>query len=186
MVANLNIRKRMLLGYSVPILLLMGLSVLAYSISNKVSAAINNNNISQTAIRSVDKANIGLSRADRAMRGYLLTKDEKSRQSYETGIKNFREAVETAGKVIEDPSQKARFEKLIELGKRLEEFDENILSLVEDGKTSQAIKLFGTREGIKIIREIEALTDEFNDKQVAIITASTNSAQTANNFSTLR
>lgn len=182
---RLKIKNRMLVGYSIPIVLLLGLSGIAYSIGTKVSTAIIKSNTAQTASIAINNATIGLSRADRAMRGYLITKDEKSRQSYETGIKNFQNAVSNAGNLIEEASQKARLKKIIKLGNSLNEFDRNIVSLVQQGKTAEAIKLFGTREGIKILREIEALTDEFNNKEVAILAASTNSAQSASNFLTL-
>ena len=71
---------------------------------------------------------------------------------------------------------------MVELGNRLDEIDRKLIGLAQAGKTAQAIQIFGTREGIQYLRDLEPLADEFQAKELASLEGVTKEAQTANNI----
>ncbi len=182
MFANLKLRNRMLLGYSVPLVLLVGLSGLAYSSANKVSASIKQTQNSQTILIELNDANIAVGRIERATRGYFILPNKESLASYEQGIENYQDAIEHLRSAVNNAEQKAQLEKLIELGERLKEFDRKVIDLIRTGKVAESRKFFFTFQSRTLIQEFEKLKQEIQEKEISILTAKTTEAQSASNF----
>ncbi|HCF30349.1 MAG TPA: chemotaxis protein, partial [Cyanobacteria bacterium UBA11049] len=182
MFANLKLRNRILIGYSVPIVLLLGLSGLAYSNASQVSNSIADSKRSQTVVSNIDDLVIAASKMERGTRGYLITKDDEFRKTYEEALEDFHQASENLSLVTKNPEQKARLEKLTELFKRLNQIDRNFFKLVEERKTAEAIKLFSQLQSRKILSEIEVVADEFMAKQDDVLAQITSQAQASSNL----
>lgn len=182
MIKNFNAKNAILLGYSVPIISLLSLSFLSYTNNQRISKVLQENENAQSSTELINAAHIGVSRADRAMRGYMLTGQDKSRQSYETGMDNFHESVDNLTKIVENSEQKNRLKKIVELSQGLEEFNNKIIGLIKAGKSSDALKLFETRQGINILRELEDLTEEFSVREKEMLAVKNKNTQSDNQF----
>lgn len=180
-IENLKLKNRILLGYSIPLAILLGLNGLVYFNNQRVAKVLKENEISQRSVQSINGAHIGISRADRALRGYLLG-SKASLDSYKVGLTNFRSYLEEASKIVTDEEQKTRLEKIKMISEQLVAFDNQMIDLVQKGKPEEAIRLFSTRQGIKYLRELESLSEEFTETQEKFLASSNQEATATNNF----
>jgi methyl-accepting chemotaxis protein len=172
MLAKLKLRNRIFIGYSFPLLLLMVLSGQAFFNAQVLDAALKKTEVTKTATQKTADAAIAISRSERAMRGLLLVGEEKSlRQSFELGINNFKESLNTAEQVVVDPNQKQRLKEMRELGTKIEEFDKELISLLQAGKKTEATASFATLTSKKLLDQFEDLQNEFDDAQNKILAA---------------
>lgn len=180
MLAKLKLRNQILLGYSFPILILLVLSGFSFSNSKVLDAGLAKTEVSRVASQKTADAVIGLSRAERSMRGLLIIGEEKSlRQSFELGFNNFKESLTATEKVVVDPGQKLRLQKLRDLGSQLEKFDRELISLLQTGKKAEANTSFATLTGKKLLDQLEELQNEFDDAQNKILATYLNEVKSA-------
>lgn len=182
MIGSFKLRSRILFGYSIPIMLMMGLGWIAYSSAAEVYTAFRQGELSKNALLETDEMVLASSKMVRAMRGYLINQDGDFLNDYENSIKVFRERGQSVARVIQDDQQKERLQKIIQLEQELEEFYKNLMTLIQEKKLSQAIQLFSQGQGRRIIQEIEALSQEFRKKESEILGVATKRAEEAINF----
>lgn len=103
---QLKLKSRIFLGYSVPILLAMGVAgVVPYNI-HKV-AKVAEFKVIQNNILEIDEMVLGISVMVRNTRGYVVFPKNKSyEKDYEEGIELFREASTFLEGRIQDPQQR--------------------------------------------------------------------------------
>jgi methyl-accepting chemotaxis protein len=181
MLEQLKLKNRILVGYSIPLAMLLGLNALVFVNNQRISRVLQENKISQKSVQLINGAHIGISRADRALRGYLLG-SKPSLESYKTGLKNFRSYLDKASEIVTDEQQKARLAKIKTISEQLVDFDNQMLALVQSGKSEEAIQLFGTRKGVAYLRELEDLSEKFTEAQEKFLNASNQEAEATNNF----
>jgi methyl-accepting chemotaxis protein len=181
MLENLKLKNRILIGYSVPLFMLLGLNLLVFINNQRVSRVLKENEISQTTVRLIDGAHIGISRAERAMRGHLLG-SKGSLESYKKGVKNFQNYLAKVGEIVIDEKQKERLKKIEATSIQLVNFDNRLADLVASGKPEEAVRLFRTRQGIEYLRTLETLTEEFDQAQQKIVETTNQEAEAASQF----
>ena len=183
MFTNLKLRNRMLLGYSVPILLFVGLTIPTFSSANKAAEAFKQTKMSLNTVEGGSQMGFGLAKMARDTRGYIaLNKDAGFLRDYQNNLKYFNERAEFISKNIEKPEQKQRLEKMIGLGKEYDEFANKLINLVNQGKQKEAIEILRNREGYNIIKEFEETNAAFNNKEREILNAATAKAEANLNF----
>lgn len=170
MLNKLKLQNRILLGYSFPLFLLMGLSAQAFFNAQVLDATVQKTEVTKTSTQKTADAAIGIARAERAMRGLLIVGDEKTfKQSFELGLNNFKESLVAAEKVVVDPNQKQRLKQMRELGVQVEQFDKELISLLQSGKKAEATATFATLTSKKLLDQLEDLQNEFDDAQNKIL-----------------
>jgi hypothetical protein len=144
-----NLKTRILLGYSVPIgvLVLFGIvSGVAVQQLNSTSADLERAN---KVVDNVRDSVIHTSRMIRSIRGAgLFPKEEHYRDSYNTGVERLDETVAAmqGGELIRDPQQKESWNKLVkEIEDRKTESDQ-AMALIKGGQVAKAVQMIGDIE----------------------------------------
>ena len=94
MFKNMKLRYRILLGYAVPLALFMAVAII---VSVNVERLSESYDLAQQTFKILNQtkdAEIGVAVEMRAIRGYLLAKDETSLRISEDGKKQFDKAIE--------------------------------------------------------------------------------------------
>jgi len=161
MFKNQKIRFRILLGYSVPLLLFLIAAIVVYVNLKSLERLHNDTKRSDNTFLQIKEMSLSLSKIQRATRGFLLVKNDISRSDNTEGKKQLEEAVQSLQTLIRNGKQKERFSKINETSRRLVDFDDRMFSLVEKGELKKALEIYGSGEGLKLSAELEALTKEF-------------------------
>ena len=154
---KMNLRRRILLGYLVPLLLLMAVALATYlSIGtlHQISIALDHSHDVAFNIKDVDR---NLVQLQRSARGYILWKNDKSLSDYRAGKLQLDEKLKVLTQLATDPVQIENLRRLSEASRRLEAEEEKYIHLVDTGKSSQAVALFRTGANINQIAEVDAL-----------------------------
>ncbi|BAZ27515.1 methyl-accepting chemotaxis sensory transducer [Kalymmatonema gypsitolerans NIES-4073] len=180
MLAKLKLRGRILLGYSFPLFLLIVISALAFGNSRRFDQSFKQVEDAKTASGEASKATLGLSRMERATRGFLIfSVTENLEESFNTGVSDYKKSLDAAEKVVLNPQQKERLIKIRQLGQQIEQSGRETITLVKTGKRDQALKTFQTEKTRPFIQNAEALQKEFEQEQDKIIQASINEVKQA-------
>ena len=144
-----NLKTRILLGYSVPIgiLVLFGLvSGIAVKQLNDTAADLERAN---KVIDNVRDSVIHTSRMIRSIRGAgLFPKEEHYRASYDTGVERLDEAVAAmeGGSLIHDPQQKESWNKLVKEIEERKASSDQVMALIKGGQVAKAVQMIGDIE----------------------------------------
>lgn len=168
---NLNLRKRILLGYLIPLLLMLCVAMAVYwSIGTlrQISDALER---SHDIVQYINKVHLGLVQMQRSARGYVLFKNDQSLKNYKLGRSQLREGIQSLIAEVKDPAQIENLRRLPELSERMETEAQNYFDLVDAGKTSEAVKLFKEGRTINVVSELDALAGTMEKREVEIVNA---------------
>jgi methyl-accepting chemotaxis protein len=180
---NLKLRNRMLLGYSVPILLFVGLAIPVVTSVNKAAEAFKQTQVSIDAVEGGTQMAVGMAKMARDVRGYIaLNKDEGFLRDYQSDLQYVRERAEVVGKVVKNTEQSERLKKMLALVQEYDDFANQMVSLVDGGKQAEAAKILRARKGVEIIKEFEQVNTELNKKERELLQAAIGRAESNLNF----
>ncbi len=168
----------MLLGYSVPILLFIGLAGIVYSNANKLASVFRQVELSQENVEIFNAMTLSQSRMIINFRGYLLTKNNQFLRKYQEELNYFNDSIKRGGSTIRNEQQKQRLKEIIRLTIEYNRYSENLINLVKQGKTAQALSIFRTGQGQKFVDKFRNLSAEFNTAEKGILNAATAEAKT--------
>ena len=154
---KMNLRKRILLGYLVPLLLMLGVAMAVYwstQTLQRISDSLDHSYAILEHVRTLHRDLIG---TQRSTRGYILFKNESSRNSYDASRTGIVEALRTLAQEVTDPKQQENLRRLSDLWNRLEGIQKEYMDLVDAGKAAMAVESFRTGKAIVITAEIDAL-----------------------------
>ncbi len=107
--------------------------------------------------------------AETGQRGYLLTGVDRYLEPYEGGRKNLREHTESLKKLIIDPNQRTKMQKVEQISQqKLTELEETI-ALKKAGKDKEALSLVLTDKGKKIMDNLRTQLAEMSQEQDKIL-----------------
>ncbi len=167
MFKNMKLRYRILLGYAVPLVLFLIVSVIVYV---EVGNLSDSSDLAQKTFKIVNlskDAELGVSAAMRATRGYLLVKDENLLKVSADGNKQFMDAIEELMRLVTDAEQKARVEKAAELQNDILGIEQKAVSLHKEGKAAEAITM--ALSGGPVFDEIKVVFDKFEERENALL-----------------
>ncbi len=169
MFAKMKLRQRILLGYLVPLLLLLGaMGIVFFNLQEATRASVAAEASNQIMDQTRDLAN-SLNKIQRAARGYLLMKNPNSRQIFLDSEKDFKAQGEKLIDQVKDPQQQETLRSMLNLGQDLIKRDNQYLILVDEGKLAEALTNFRTGESIKESKEIDSLWDRFKQREIEIV-----------------
>lgn len=169
MFKNLKLRNRILLGYSVPILLSIMVAILVYVNTARVSRQTDLLETKQEILDKIDNLELSHSQIVRAARGYLLVKDESYLKTFEEGEKDFNRIVESLKNRVTETKQLELIGKLYEKGNESVSYHKRLIDLVKEGKQSLAVEQFKTGEATQTFRALEGLLMELAKRETEIV-----------------
>lgn len=167
MLKNMKLRYRILLGYAVPLILFLGVATFVYLQVGRLSSS---SDLAQKTFKIVNlskEAEIGVSAAMHATRGYLLARDDKLIKVSEDGNRQFKEAIETLRTSVTDTTQKARIERAAQLQSDISTIEQKAMSLMRDGKSAAAIAMVLT--GNPLFDQIQRTFDAFEREENTLL-----------------
>lgn len=155
-VKHYRIRSWIIAGYALPVFLFLLTSTAVFVNVHKVREEATLWKESDRIADLIYQLGFNVQQLSRAARGYLLEKSEISRQTYEEADRNYENYAAELETVISDEQQRQNYQKMTELVESLDQFDRQLIALVDAGKTQEAIALWRAEKG----RELsEAITD---------------------------
>ncbi len=107
--------------------------------------------------------------AETGQRGFLLTNRQDYLEPYEDGRKNLREHMEGLKKIIIDPNQRVRAEKVEQKAQERITVLEEIINLKKAAKDKEAIALVLTNKSKDIMDEVRGKLEEMSKEQEKIV-----------------
>jgi methyl-accepting chemotaxis protein len=166
---NQKIKFRILLGYSIPLMLFVVAALVVYGNLVTFQRLTVEADRSNEAFLENKNVVLGLAKIQRATRGLLLIKNDASYEAHAEGKRQLDEAVQKLRPLIRDEKQRERFDKINATAKRLVDFDDKMVAFVENGQTDKALDIFRAGEGVKFSADLDALTEEFDQAEHAIV-----------------
>ena len=170
MIGQLKLRGRILLGYAVPLPLLIVLGGMILTNTNHVRQLIDNFNASRQGLEFTDAMESKISAMERATRGYLITQQQTHLDGFHENYQAFVESSNDTEKLLNGPQKSAFDAKQIKLaeeleavGEKLKLVDTQIIDLVKSGKRQEALKIFAADESTQLARQAAQLNNSFND-----------------------
>jgi len=169
MFKDLRLRDRLLLGFSVPVLLLILMVLMVYF--NLRSVDENSRRVEDAHLVIYEAQNLDLSqvRMQRAVRTYILWKNETPKRIYEENSKIYEEHLGNLDKITKNEGQRASLKKIAGSAKEIKELHDSLISLVDAGQPEKAIRLFKIRNDVEKALALEQLMVKFEDREAKII-----------------
>jgi CHASE3 domain sensor protein len=169
MFARMKLRQRILLGYLAPLLLLLGAMGLVFVSLQKASHAAAAVEASHLTMDEARDLAYGLTKMQRAARGYLLFKNPNSRQTFFDSEKDFKLRSDKLLGLVRDTQQQETLRAMLALGQDLSNRDNRFMDLIDNGKTEEALASFRSGEGIKESVEADSLWNRFKLRETEIV-----------------
>jgi methyl-accepting chemotaxis protein len=181
---NLNLKKRILLGYLIPIPLSLLIAALVSSTAKTVDASSKDISFHRDTLSKIDSITVHSQRIERSTRGYLINREPRHVEGFQEGKRSFIDAYEVLERqeLIKQPELRAILEKIVKSGNQLIELDETMINLAKAGKVSEAIQIFSSDKSSELVRSIYDLNLEFNKKTQEIIQKKQSSLNDAMGF----
>ncbi len=168
---KMNLRKRILLGYLVPLALMLGVALAVYwSIGTlrQISDALDHSHDVAEHVRTV---HLGLAQMQRSARGYVLFKTDEPMKNYQAARSLLRDGLQRLTEEVKDSAQLENLRRLSELSIRMEGDEQKYIDLVDAGKTPQALTLFREGNSVRMVGELDGLVQTMEKREAEIVAA---------------
>lgn len=169
MFKNQKIRFRILLGYSVIVFLFVLAALAVYANLRSYEKRHEHTLRGVSIVNLSNEMSFDVAKMQRAARGYLLIKNDNSRNDYNEAKKDIEKSIQGISPLINDEKQK---ELLGRISLKIDEvlkFTGNFILLVDKGEQDKAVELFREGATIKLGSDLEDMTDEFKKVQAGFL-----------------
>ena len=157
MTIKLNLRKQILLGYLVPLLMMAGVSASVVWNTQAQLQISKSVELAYAIVSNVKDVRVGSAQMQASARGYILSKNETSRKTYNDAHALYRDKLQALGNQIRDPKQLENLSNISATSERLAEATAKEMQLVDADQASEAVKLFSAGTGIELGGALEKL-----------------------------
>ena len=165
MFGKMKLRQRILLGYTVPFMLLLAVMSLVYS--NLKTAVHELHQLNETAQFTPDVLIIGdsLVRIQRAAYAYVLMNGKTDvaggypKKIFENSEQKFRSLYEKLSKQSEKSVHQENLSRLAEIGNSIIRVNRHYMALIDEGKEKAAVAEFRRGESVRLASQIDPAVD---------------------------
>jgi len=168
---KMNLKKRILLGYLVPLALMLGVALAVYwSIGTlrEISAALDRSHVIMEHVRGVHRDLVAI---QRSTRGYILLKNDDSRKNFLDARVQLQDGLRALEREVTDTKQRENLSRLAEFGKRMEKTEQEYFDLVDADKASNAVERFRIGKSIGLADDLDALARTMEKREAEIVEA---------------
>lgn len=162
---KLKLKTAILAGYSIPVSLIFVIGAIAASGISTTKDAFEQVENSQKTIILTDNMAIDSAKMSRAINVYMIDRKPKFIKEYRESWKSFQQKGKATHNLIDNPQQKARLKKMLDLGNQLNKYSAQIINLVNRNQKEQAINLFKQGRGQDIVAQLDAINNQFNSAE---------------------
>ncbi len=174
MLIRLNLRGKLLAGYTVPMILLLGIAGIVYSNGKQVAKTFIEVERVQALLIESNKMSLATEGMIRSARGYMIDKNESFLKEYQQNIDAAKTAAKSAEPLIKIPAQKKSLDEMVQQINLYEDFHNQIIQLLENGKQAEALQAFKSGKGTSFVRKFEQLNRDFNKIEQQVLNQETN------------
>lgn len=166
---QLKLRNRILAGYAVPMLLMLGIASLAYVGTMRVKKQFDSVEAAHTILDDTKDLNYMIVSMHRSSRGYLLAKNETSLKRYGEALQKFTELSESLKELIKDPEQQKNLAEITALGEQVDQYNKQLIALVDAGKVDQAIAMWSQGEAQALVGKQGDLALQLEERETELL-----------------
>ncbi len=167
MLENIRLKGRILLGYAVPLALIVIAFIVIFMEVREMQTRMREVDESRDVVYAVKDIKFNFMKMQRSIRGYILVKNQVSLADYETAKANLREITARIEPDITGTHVEGLFGEFKKLEERLIEFTSQMKADVDSGQAHKAIEAFRKGEGLKLGNMMEQLADKIEGKESA-------------------
>lgn len=160
-----KLKNRILLGYSVPLLLSLLMAVVVYPnvaiAQQSVTTAITGREI----VAAADRMALAVANIQGEAASFILAPDSASAQKFQEGIKRYQNSVETLEELVQKPEEKTKLTKMIALGDRISGAAKKWIALVQSERREEALKDFSTNKTQTMTERLTEMLESFVKKE---------------------
>lgn len=169
MFKNQKIRFRILLGYSVPLLLFVLVALAIFLSIRSYEKAHLQTKHSISVVNMSHEVFLNVSGLQRSGRGYLLIKNDESRNNYNMTKNELEKSSQSLNSFIKDEKQQVVFGKIMGKNRRLVDAYDDLLALVDKGEYDKAMESFRRGELIGLSTDFNELSGEFDRRETELM-----------------
>lgn len=166
---QLNLKNRILLGYLAPLTLMVTVCVGVIWKTQDLNRLSDLSERAHAIVGEVKDAQAANLQMVKSARGYMLVKDDTSRQSYEAAQALLRAKFQTLGQMITDSKQLENLQRLTELSKQLRAVTDEEMQWADAGEVDKAVQVFGTGASRQISRDLDRLIEQLERRETEIL-----------------
>jgi CHASE3 domain sensor protein len=152
MLKNLRLKYRILLGYTVPLLLSVIVAVVVYSCVKTVEqqeAKMDNTAYAKAAVLDLQ---VDMVKTENSARGYMLGKSDNKLKAFQEAMKRGKEHFEPLRKLLQyEPQQLERVKGMEGLTERIFQWVTKEIDLADSGKVEEAVAMHLSGTGDKMV-----------------------------------
>ena len=180
---NLNVRKKMLLGYLAPAAIYLGFPVVVIATTNQVLKTFQETERVQQVLGETTNISLGSEQMIRGLRGYLINKNQDYLTDFHTGAELALQSADNVAPTVKDPEQRIRLQRMRGLVKQYYDgCNEDIVRLVLQNQTATAIAVFNTDKYKNLVNEFLKVNREFRERELNLVNQKTKITKEALSF----
>ena len=180
---NLNVRKKMLLGYLAPAAIYLGFPVVVIATTNQVLKTFQETERVQQVLGETTNISLGAEQMIRGLRGYLINKNQDFLTDFHTGAELAQQSADNVAPTVKDPEQRIRLQRMRGLVKQYYDgCNEDIVRLVLQNQTATAIAVFNTDKYKNLVNEFLKVNREFRQTELNLVNQKTKITKEALSF----
>lgn len=157
------------IGYTLPVLVAIVSSSLIWFHVRSVRATSEELQRFVENLERIDMVALNMQITSRAARGYLLEKNQDSLDSYTLAESQLDEYGQELENWLTDPEQREIFATLNQELVKLNTLNDELINLVDSGKTEAAIQRWRANGARDLADNISALFDQFRQRQIELV-----------------
>ncbi len=165
MFKNLRLKHRILLGYIIPILLFVVVSIFIFMKVEIAKRSVNDIKNAENTVSEIVDVHLAAINMSKSVRGYLLSKNETSLRNYDIEAKNLIESDNLLNKYISDPQQINSLHLIENLAERIKGENLKLIALVKEGKITDAYTKFKSDELPTLSQDLNNMLKELESVQ---------------------
>ncbi|NMG45017.1 chemotaxis protein [Aromatoleum toluvorans] len=169
MIGTLNLRQRILAGYMVPLLLLIGVAVAVYLQTQRLQDLSADAIEAGRAVTAAKEAHVGIAQYQRDMRGYLIGHDRDLLESATKNIGRANENLEALASLVRDEEPRALLPELRKIVDEVVRVGDRYRELGEAGSGAKALQYYRQVNFTDLGTQVDVLIDRIEDYELRIL-----------------
>lgn len=167
-VTNMKLRNSILLGFSIPMLLLIIIPIVTYLNVRQVAQQAESVEAAHIIVYKIKDLEIAVNEMLRAERGYIINPNEQSIASYDRGHQDFLALQDELVQLVKDEQAQQTLAKIFETGKFVDEYCRKLISWMSEGRRQDVLDDWAKGIGRDAARDLRELIQEFEDREAEV------------------
>ena len=166
--AKLKLRSQILLGYLVPLFLLIITAIFVYIKTDDVKQQMTGHNIGETIVLKADRLAISIAGINQASRDYILNPIPANFQFFQKEKALSQTAAKSLREMVENLPQKTQWNQLLQLAQKSIDFNQQLIDLAKGGKVKKAINLYQTDQQEILGHQLQDSLEKFTGQEIEL------------------